>query len=129
VFHSTWDLEVHARDMQERRQDEAARARQMHALARSAGQVRHSGLMEGIARFLARVSATVSPARGIAPAPAMDHADVELEPARFGGASGSAERIVRERLAAQAEPFAAMVVIASGQTSKPVEQPRVGSDF
>jgi hypothetical protein len=114
--------------MQERRWDEAARARQLHALSRSAGQARYNGLMEGIARFLARVSVTLSPASGVALAPAVDHADVELEPAHVARAAGSAERIVTQRLARQAEPFAAMVVIARGNTSTSAEQPRVGSD-
>ena len=128
MFHSTWDLEVHARDMQERRRDEAARARMVQGLRRQGGQTRHQWLMEGIARFLTRVFGIVSPASGAALAPVLDHADAEFAPARVSGSSGSAERIVTQRLARQAETFAAMVVIARGNANTSVEQSRVGSD-
>ena len=129
MFHSTWDLEVHARDMQERRRREADRARQIETARRRGGP---GGLPAGgrsiswlvaMARtwLLPRQTMTIDSIAGAeAPGqvPAKLH-PMSVEEPRFKPAARS------NRLS---QPYAGMVVLARGTVARTAEEPSAVGD-
>ena len=123
--HSTWDLEVHAREMQRRRLHEADRARQIETARQRGHHTRVPATRFSISRLMAAIRGCLSPRRrsidgAAVPAPAaaaLLHLSLEeprLSPdARSGGLS---------------QPYAGMVVLARGTSAQSAAQPCAASD-
>ena len=65
MFHSSWDVEVFARDLQERRMEEAARARRIAEAELGTASMRPSGLTAVILAIVAAVRAWPVPTGSI----------------------------------------------------------------
>ena len=123
--HSTWDLEVHAREMQQRRLHEANRARQLETARQRGNHMRVPATRSSISRLMAAIRDCLSPRRRSidgAAAPALSGAallpppieEPRLSPAvRPGGLS---------------HPYAGMVVLARGSSAHSTPQPCAASD-
>jgi hypothetical protein len=110
MYQNSWEMEVHARDLRERRLRQAARARLLDAAAGDR-QMAASRLTSHVASVIAMASAVVSRVvRG-------DAARQSTEPAQELSAAAkrtpAAARMDRQRR--QMDPFADMVVIARGR--------------
>ena len=126
MSHSTWDLEVHAREMQRRRLREADRARQIEAARqrgdhdpRSGDPIQHlaiDGRGPGLPLAPAYVRSTAPGRRHLLP-PRCSLSRCEeprLSPdARSGGLS---------------QPYAGMVVLARGTSAQSAAQPCAAGD-
>jgi hypothetical protein len=123
--HSTWDLEVHAREMQRRRFREAEQARQIEAARRRGNGIRIPATRFSISRLFTAFRESLSPrpmpvdgaksaallATGVRPLPA---AEPQLMPnARAGELS---------------QPYAGMVVLARGTSAPTPAQPCAARD-
>ena len=123
--HSTWDLEVHAREMQQRWLREADRARQL-AVARQRGD--HIGVPAirfSVSRLMAAVRDFLSPRRR--------SLDGSVAPARAGAASLplplEEPRLSSDaRSAALSQPYAGMAVLARGTSAQSAAQPCAARD-
>jgi hypothetical protein len=65
MFHSSWDVEVFARDMQERRMREAATARRIAAVELPRPSMRPRGLAAAISAIVAAVRKSLAPTGSI----------------------------------------------------------------
>jgi hypothetical protein len=123
--HSTWDLEVHAKEMQRRRFREAEQARQIEAARQRSDGIRNPATRFSISRLITAFRECLVPrplpvdgagsagvlASGVRPLPA---AEPQLMPnARAGGLS---------------QPYAGMVVLARGTSTQSEAQPCATSD-
>ena len=124
--HSTWDLEVHAREMQQRRLREATRARQIEGAGFPGGHGPFPGFRSHVARLVSLAESWLSFQWALTVSPVdttgeRDHFESALpavpaaEP-RFKTAPPS------NRLS---DPYAGMAVVARGVTA---EQPCAVSD-
>jgi hypothetical protein len=125
MFHSTWDLEVYARDLQDRRRAEAAAARRTYGLSRG----RQNGDRLGLAltRFVAKIRLAISPpaASRVETAPRAPAARAELNLAISHSANwNSASQLPNW----PDELYSAMLVIARGPAAKPLEESRAARD-
>lgn len=123
MHHSSWDLEVHARQMQECRLREADRARQIDAARR--GNIRHRPSWFGISRFVTLAQAWLSPRRAHEGgmdfgAESQAHSAVALlpTPVKEPRLKPVARSIQLSR------PYADMAVLARGTVAPAVEQLR-----
>ena len=123
--HSTWDLDVHAREMQQRWQRDAERARQL-AVARQRGD--HIGVPAirfSVSRLMAAVRDFLSPrCRSL---------DGSVAPARAGAAllplPLEEPRLSPDaRSAALSQPYAGMAVLARGTSAQSAAQPCAAHD-
>jgi hypothetical protein len=123
--HSTWDLEVHAREMQRRWQREADRARQIET-ARQRGDHRQVPTTRfSISRLMAAIWDRLSPRRRT-----IDGAAV---PARAGAAllplPLEEPRLSPDaRSATLSQPYAGMAVLARGTSAQGARQPCAARD-
>jgi hypothetical protein len=123
--HSTWDLEVHAREMQRRRFREAEQARQIEAARQRGDGIRIPARRFSISRLFTAFRESLSPrpmpfdgtgstallATRVRPLPAEEP---QLMPnARAGGLS---------------QPYAGMVVLARGTRAPTTAQPCAAGD-
>jgi hypothetical protein len=123
--HSTWDLEVHAKEMQRRRFREAEQARQIEAARQRSDGIRNPATRFSISRLITAFRECLVPrplpvdgagsaavlATGVPPLPA---AEPQLIPnARAGGLS---------------QPYAGMVVLARGTRAPTTAQPCTARD-
>ena len=122
--HNTWDLEIHAREMQRRRLGEAHRARQIET-AQHANQMRVPATRFSISRLMAAFRDCLSPQRTtieVAVTPARAGAallplPVEEPGLNLNGLSG-----------APSHPYAAMMVLARGTSAQTAAQPCAAGD-
>src|SRR5215216_6044592 len=113
--HSTWDLEVHAREMQRRRFREAERVRQIEA-ARQGRMQSHvlaprfsiSRVMTAVRDCLAPRSRPVADPRYVAEAPALAGTALRSLPREMPALTPDA------RAARLSQPYAGMMVLARG---------------
>jgi len=122
--HSTWDLEVHAREMQRQRLHEADQARQLATARQGGDHIRGPVTRSSISQLMAAIRGCFSPRRRsidgaplAAPAAASLHLPRE-EPrpspnARSGGLS---------------QPYAGMAVLARGTSAPTAAQPCTTAD-
>jgi hypothetical protein len=123
--HSTWDLEVHAREMQQRRQREADRARQIEAACRRGDRMRVSPTRFSIARFMTAFRDRLSLQHGSvdgAAAPAIVETHVLPIPKPEPGSIPDA------RPGALSQPYAGMVILARGTSARSTAQPCAAGD-
>jgi hypothetical protein len=123
--HSTWDLEVHAREMQRRRLGEADRARQIETARQHANQTRVPAAQFSISRLITAFRDCLSPRRS-----ATDRA---AAPALAGPAllplSVEKPRLSPDaRSRAPSHPYAAMMVLARGTSTQSAPQPCAAGD-
>ena len=123
--HSTWDLEVYAREMQQRRLHEADLARQI-AMARQRGDhMRGPATRSSISRLMAAIRDRLSPRRrsidGAAlPAPAAAALfPLPLEEPRL---------TPNARSGRLSQPYAGMAVLARGTSAQTTAQPCTTAD-
>ncbi len=119
--HSTWDLEVHAREMQRRWLREADRARQIEAARHSGNSMRIPATRFSISRLMTAFRDCLSPRR-----------------TAIDGAAGRAvgeTRVMplpaldpRPNPDALAQPYAGMVVLARGTSAQSAAQPCAAGD-
>lgn len=123
--HSTWDLEVHAREMQQRRQREADRARQIEAACQRGDRMRVSPTRFGIARFMTAFRDRLSlQRRSITGDAAPAVVETPLLPMRVPESG----LIADSRPAALSQPYAGMVILARGKRAQPTAQPCAAGD-
>lgn len=127
MHRSQWDLEVYAKDFQERRWQEAARRRQADEATRSASRESVNSFDLGIARFLARMKSWFATGQiDRTSRPALDAAAAAREHLAAGRQSQRmAPRVRPNRLA---QPYTDMVVVARGPMVNVAEQPSGVSD-
>jgi hypothetical protein len=123
--HSTWDLEVHAREMQQRRLREADRARQIETARWRGDQMRVPATRFSISRLMAALRNRLSPRRGL-----IDGATV---PARAGAALlplplGEPRLSPDARSIGLSQPYAGMVILARGTNTQSAVQPCAAGD-
>ena len=123
MHHSTWDLEVHVRETQERRWREATRARQIEE-ARCRVDVRQRASGFSISRFVTWAQTWLSPRRTLVGDPvdgveAPTAAGVEL-PATPIAAPLTKPIAHPSRLS---QPYAGMAVLARGTAAQTAELP------
>jgi hypothetical protein len=123
--HSTWDLEVHAREMQQRRLREADRARQIAAARQRGDHMRVPVIRFSVSRLMAAFRDCFSPRRR-----SLDGSTV---PARAGAALlplplEEPSLSPDGRSAALSQPYAGMVVLARGTSAQSAAQPCAAGD-
>ncbi len=123
--HSTWDLEVHAREMQRRWQREADRARQIETARQRGDHLRVPATRFSISRLLAAFRGFLSPRRC--------STDGSAVPARAGAAllplPLEEPRLSPDaRSATLSQPYAGMVVLARGTGAQNAAQPCAARD-
>ena len=123
--HSTWDLEVHVREMQQRRFREAERSRQIQA-ARQRGDGIHLpatgfSISRLIAAFRQGLSQRPIPSDGAEPA-ALVASRLRPQPTEEPQVSPNA------RVGGLSQPYAGMVVLARGTSTPATAQPCVAGD-
>ena len=122
---STWDLEVHAREMQQRRLREADRARQIEAARQCDDRMRVPTPRLSISRLMAAIRGRFTPQRRLidgAAVPALPGAallPLALEEPRLSPDA---------RSAGLSQPYAGMVVLARGTSTQSAAQPCATSD-
>jgi hypothetical protein len=123
--HSTWDLEVHAREIQRRRLGEAERARQIETARHRDHQTRVPATRLSISRLMAAFRDSLSPRRR-----ATDGAAVPA----LAGAALLPLPLDKPRLSPDArsgglsQPYAGMVVLARGTSAQSAAQPCAAAD-
>lgn len=123
--HSTWDLEVHAREMQRRWQSEADRARQFEAARQRGDQTRVSATWFSIWRFVTAFRDYLSPRRssidGAATPPVVE--------GQFLPGPVTVSRLSPDASSgALSQPYAGMVVLARGTSVQNAAQPCAAGD-
>lgn len=124
MHHSSWDLEVHAREMQERRLREVKRARQLDEALAGNGYGRGAAPNSTIARVIGAVRTWFSPARTSAPDPvgsaaASAHFETGL-PAISADEPRYLPAAPSNRIS---NAYAGMAVLARGTAARTAEQP------
>jgi len=122
--HSTWDLEVYAREMQRQRLHEADQARQIATAQQRGDHVRVPATRSSISRLMAAIRGYLSPQRrsidGAAlPAPAAALLPLPLEEPRL---------TPNARSRGLAHPYAGMAVLARGTSAQTTAQPCTAAD-
>jgi hypothetical protein len=123
--HSTWDLEVHTREMQQRWLREADRARQLAAARQRGDRIEVPANRFSVSRLMAAVRDFLSPRRR--------SLDGSVAPARAGAASLplplEEPRLSSDaRSAALSQPYAGMAVLARGTSAQSAAQPCAARD-
>jgi hypothetical protein len=123
--HNTWDLEVHAREMQRRWLREADRARQIDAARQRLDHLRVPATRFSISRLMAAFRDRLSPRRrsldgSVVPArPAAALLPLPLEEPRLSPDA---------RSGGLSQPYASMVVLARGTSAQSAAQPCAAGD-
>ena len=122
--HSTWDLEVHAREMQRRWQSEADRARQFEAARQRGDQMRVPVTWFSISRLMTAFRAYLSPRRS-----AIDGAAPPVVETQVLSIPVPESRLTPDaRSATLSQPYAGMVVLARGPSVQNAAQPCAAGD-
>jgi hypothetical protein len=122
--HSTWDLEVYAREMQRRRLYEADRARQIEAARQRDGRLHGSPTRFSISRLMTALRDYLSPRSTIDDAAVPAAAEVQVLPITVQ----EARPIPDTRQGARSQPYAGMVVLARGTSAQTAAQPCAAGD-
>jgi hypothetical protein len=123
--HSTWDLEVHAREMRQRWLREADRARQFEAARQRGNETGVSPARFSISRLMTAFRDCLSPQRGSIDAPAAPVVvESQLRPIPVQESLLSREA----RSGALSQPYAGMVVLARGSVAPAAVQPCAAGD-
>jgi len=123
--HNTWDLEVHAREMQRRWLREAERAQQLAAARQRGDRIRVPAIRFSVSRLMAAFRGFLSPRRR--------SLDGSVAPARAGAAllplPLEEPRLSSDgRSAALSQPYAGMAVLARGTSAQSAAQPCAARD-
>jgi hypothetical protein len=120
MHHSTWDLEVHAREMQERRWREATRARQVVEACRRGDQVPSPAPRFSVARLFTVARTWLSPRRT-----PVDHVEAPVASEAGLHATHVAEPLTKPiaRPSRLSQPYAGMAVLARGPDVQTAHQP------
>jgi hypothetical protein len=122
--HSTWDLEVHVREMQQRRLREADRARQIDAARQCGDQMRVPVTWFSISRLMTAFRDCLAPRRSAidgAAAPPVVEGQLLPRPV-------TVSRLSSDASAALSQPYAGMVVLARGTNVQNAAQPCAAGD-
>ena len=123
--HSTWDLELHARELQQRRFREADRARQIQAARQRGDGLRSPATRFSISRLVTAfwqcVSPRPTPVHG-AVSPALVETRLRPLPAE------EPQPIPIARAGGLSQPYAGMVVLARGTNAPATAQPCAAGD-
>ena len=123
--HSTWDLEVHAREMQRRRLREADRARQIDAARQRRDQMRVPATRFSISRLMTAFRDCLSPRRSSID----DASSPPVIAARFLPIPVPESRLSPDApSSALSQPYAGMVVLARGTSAQNAAQPCAAGD-
>ena len=123
--HSTWDLEVHATEMQQRRQHEADRARQIDAARKRGDQTGDSAKRFSILRLMTAFrDSLTSQRRSIADAATPAVAETQVRPILVQESRLSQDA----RSGALSQPYAGMVILARGTSAQSTAQPCAAGD-
>ena len=123
--HSTWDLEIHAREMQRRRFREADRARQIQAARQGGDGIRILATRFSIARLITVFRQRLSPQ----PIPVDGGGSPALAAARLRPLSAEEQRVMPgARPSELSQPYAGMMVLARGTSAPTTAQPCVAGD-
>ena len=122
--HSTWDLEVHAREMQRRRLHEADRARQIEMARQRGDHMNGPATRSSISRLLAAIRDRLSPRYrsmdgATLPAPAAALLPLPLEEPRL---------TPNARSGGLSQPYAGMAILARGASARTAVQPCTTAD-
>jgi hypothetical protein len=123
--HNTWDLEVHAREMQQRRLREADRARQIEIARQRGDQMRVPATRFSVSRLMAAFRHCLSPRRRSidgAAVPALAGAALLPLPLEESRLSPDARSV------GLSQPYAGMVVLARGTSAQSAAQPCAAGD-
>ena len=125
MHHSTWDLEVHAREMQQRRFCEAERARQFE-VARHHSRQRHvTATRFSFSRLMTAVRNSLSP-RPIRVTGAGSPALIE---SRLRPVAAEESQVIPKGMVGElSQPYAGMVVLARGTSAPTAAQPCAAGD-
>jgi hypothetical protein len=122
--HSTWDLEVHAREMQQRRLSEANRVRQIEAARHSGNSLRIPATRFSISRLMTTFRDCLSPRRS-----SLDGAAAPVVAARLRPIPMPESRLSPDvPSSALSQPYAGMVVLARGTSAQTAAQPCAAGD-
>ena len=123
--HSTWDLEVHARELQQRRFREADRARQIQAARQRGDSIQIPATRFSFSRLVTAFRQYLSP-KPIpvdgAGSPELLAAGLSLLPAE------EPQAIPNARSGGLSQPYAGMVVLARGASAPATAQPCAAGD-
>jgi hypothetical protein len=123
--HSTWDLEVHARELQQRRFREADRARQIQAARQRGDGLRIPATRLTISRLVAAFRQCLLPqplsVDGVR-SPALVETRLRPLPAE------EPQAIPNARAVGLSQPYAGMVVLARGTSAPATAQPCAAGD-
>ena len=123
--HSTWDLEVHAREMQQRWLREADRARQIETARQRGDQMRVPATRFSISRLMTAFRDYLSPRRGAIGGPAASPVvEVPFLPIPVPESRPSPD----SPSGALSQPYAGMVVLARGTSAQNAVQPYAAGD-
>ena len=123
--HSTWDLEVHAREMQRRRFREAELARQIEAARQRGNGIRIPATRSSISRLIAAFREHLSPrpmpvdGAGSAAVPAIEVRPLPAEEPQL---------MPNARASGLSQPYAGMVILARGTSAPTTAQPCAAGD-
>ncbi len=125
MYHSSWDLEVHAREMRRQWLREAERARQFETARQRGDHARIPAARFSVARFMTALRSSLSPRRstiGGAAAPAL------AEPVPLPLALEELRLSPDPRSSGLSQPYAGMVVLARGTSVHSAVQPSPAGD-
>jgi len=123
--HNSWDLEVHAREMQERRFREAERARQVQAARQRDDGIRIPVTRFSISRLMTAFRNCLSPRPILVDgAGSLTLVEDRLRPLP----AGEAQVIPNARAGGLSQPYAGMVVLARGPNVQTAAQPCAAGD-
>jgi hypothetical protein len=123
--HSTWDLEVHAREMQQRRFREAERARQIQAARQCGDGIHIPATRFSISRLVTAFRGRLSPR----PIPVDGAGSAALAGTRLRPLSADGpQRNPNARTGGLSQPYAGMMVLARGTSVPSTAQPCAAGD-
>jgi hypothetical protein len=123
--HSSWDLEVYAREMQQRRFREADRARQIQAARQGGDGVRIPATQFSISRVITMFRRRFSPQ----PIPVAGGGSPALVAARLRPLAAEEPRVMPGARASElSQPYAGMMVLARGTSAPTTAQPCAAGD-
>ena len=120
MHHSTWDLEVHAREMQRHRFREAERARQIEA-----ARQRRDGIHTRGTRFsLSRLITAFRQCFSLQPIPVEEVRTPALVGVRLRPSAAEESLVIpKVRTGELSQPYAGMMVLARGTSAPTTAQP------
>jgi hypothetical protein len=123
--HSSWDLEIYAREMQQRRFREADRARQIQAARQSGDSIRIPATRFSISRLITIFRQRFS----TQPVPVDGEGSPALAAARLRPLSAEEARVMPgARPSELSQPYAGMMVLARGTSVPTTAQPCAAGD-